>query len=135
MPRLAVLIVALLLALPASAPAKGGGGGGGGGGDDNRQEVRVGGTCGHGATARLRLRSRDGAIRVQFEVDHTRSRVTWRVSIVQERRVAWRGRARTSARQFELEYRLNDLPGADRVNVRAVAPHGLTCVAVATLPG
>ena len=133
MPRLAVLIALLVLALPASAPAKGGGGGGGG--DDNRQEVRVGGTCGKGATSRLRLRSRDGVIRVNFEVEHTRSRVTWRVSIVQERRVAWRGRQRTRAGQFELEYRLRDLPGADRVNVRAVAPRGLTCVAAATLAG
>jgi hypothetical protein len=134
MPRLAPLIISLLvLALPASAPAKGGGGGGGGG--DNRQEIRVGGSCGKGATAKLRLRSRDGAIRVQFEVEHTRSRVTWRVSIVQERRVAWRGRARTRAGGLEVEYGLNDLPGADRVNVRAVAPHGLTCVAAATLSG
>ena len=134
MRRLAPLIALLVLALPASAAAKGGGGGGGGG-DDNRQEIRVGGSCGRGATAKLRLRSRDGAIRVQFEVEHTRSRVSWRVSIVQERRVAWRGRQRTRAGAFELEYRLNDLPGADRVNVRAVAPHGLTCVAAATLAG
>jgi hypothetical protein len=130
---LSTLILLVALALPASAAAKGGGGGGGG--DDNRQEIRVAGTCGRGATAKLRLRSRDGAIRVQFEVEHTRSRVSWRVSIVQERRVAWRGRARTSLGQFEVERRLNDLPGADRVNVRAVAPHGLTCVAAATLSG
>ena len=131
MRRLATLILLVVLALPATAAAKGGGGGGGG----DRQEVRVAGSCGRGATAKLRLRSRDGAIRVQFEVEHTRSRVNWRVSIVQERRVAWRGRKRTRAGQFEVEYRLTDLPGADVDAVRAVASHGLTCVAAATLSG
>ena len=119
-----------LLTAPASALAKHGGGG-----DDGRQEVRVAGTCGKGATARLRLRSRDGAIRAQLEIDHARSGQRWRVSLVQERRVVYRGSVRTSAGQFEIERRLTDLPGADRVTARAVGPRGLTCVAAATLPG
>jgi hypothetical protein len=124
---LLTLCLALLLA-PASALAKHGDDGG-------RQEVRVAGTCGKGATARLRLRSRDGAIRAQLEIDHTRSGQTWRVSLVQERRVVYRGRVRTQLGQFEIERRLGDLPGADRVTARAVGPRGLTCVAAATLPG
>ena len=33
------------------------------------QDVRVAGTCGNGATSKLRLRRKDGAIRVEFEVD------------------------------------------------------------------
>ena len=40
---------------------------------------------------------RDGAMRAQFEVDRTRSGESWRVVLVQDRRVAWRGRARTRA--------------------------------------
>jgi hypothetical protein len=132
MTRVTLLTLCLLFALaPASALAKHGGGGG----DDGRQEVRVAGTCGKGATARLRLRSRDGVIRAQLEIDHTRSGQTWRVSLVQERRVVYRGRARTRLGQFEIEHRLSDLPGADRVTARAVGPRGLTCVAAATLPG
>jgi hypothetical protein len=130
--RTALLTISLLLALaPASALAKHGGGGG----DDGRQEVRAAGTCGKGATARLRLRSRDGQIRAQLEVDHARSGRSWRVSIVQERRVVYRGHARTSLGQFEIERRLSDMPGADHVTARAVGPRGLTCVAAATLPG
>ena len=124
-----LLILSLaLLFVPASALAKHG--------DDNgRQEVRVAGTCGKGATARLRLRSRDGAIRAQLEIDHARSGQRWRVSLVQERRVVYRGRVRTQLGRFEIERRLGDLPGADRVTARAVGPRGLTCVAAATLPG
>jgi len=132
MTRVTLLTICLLLALaPASALAKHGGGGG----DDGRQEVRVAGTCGKGATARLRLRSRDGEIRAQLEVDHARSGRRWRVSLVQERRVVYRGAVRTHAGQFEVERRLSDLPGADHVTARAVGPRGLTCVAAATLPG
>jgi hypothetical protein len=133
MSRVTLLTLCLVLALvPASASAKGGGGGGGDGG---RQEVRVAGTCGKGATARLRLRSRDGAIRAQLEIDHARSGQSWRVTIVQERRVVYRGSARTRLGQFEIERGLGDLPGADHVTARAVGPRGLTCVAAATLPG
>jgi hypothetical protein len=131
MKRVTLLTLCLLFALlPASAMAKHGGGG-----DDGRQEVRVAGTCGKGATARLRLRSRDGQIRAQLEVDHTRSGQRWRVSLVQERRVVYRGSVRTHAGQLEIERRLSDLPGADRITARAVGPRGLTCVAAATLPG
>src|SRR3954451_4505813 len=131
MTRVTLLTICLLLVLaPASALAKHGGGG-----DDGAQEVRVAGTCGKGATARLRLRSRDGEIRAQLEIDHTRSGKSWRVSLVQERRVVYRGHARTRLGQFEIEKRLSDLPGADHVTARAVGPRGLTCVAAATLPG
>jgi hypothetical protein len=132
--RLTLMIVCLVLALaPSSALARGGGGGGGDNG--GRQEVRVAGSCGKGATARLRLRSQDGRIRAQLEIDHARSGAIWRVSLVQERHVVYRGRARTRLGQFEVERRLSDLPGADIVTARAVGPRGLTCVAAATLPG
>jgi hypothetical protein len=121
--------LALTLALaPGSALAKNGDDGG-------RQEVRVAGACGKGATAALRLRQRDGIIRAQLEIQHTRSAASWRVVLVQEGRVVYRGRARTSAGAFEVERRLSDLPGADRVTARAVGPRGLTCVAAATLSG
>jgi hypothetical protein len=129
MARLALLTVCLALTVvPASALAKGGDDGG-------RQEVRVTGTCGKGATSKLRLRQRDGTIQVRLEIEHTRSGASWRVVVVQERRVVYRGRARTRAGAFEVERPLTDLAGADRVTARAVGPRGLTCVAAATLPG
>jgi hypothetical protein len=128
--RLGSLLLVVLLICPASAIARGGDDGG-------RTEVRVGGTCGRGATSKLRLRGRDGAIRVQFEVDHNRSGASWRVVLVQDRRIVWRGRARTrgSGASFEIERSLRDLPGADQVSARAWGPRGVTCAATATLPG
>jgi hypothetical protein len=105
-----------------------------GGGD--RNEVRVAGVCGTGATSNVRLRQRDGGdIEVRFQVEHARSGQSWRVTLVRERRVVWRGGARTQRRSFEVERRIPDFSGADQVTARAVGPRGLTCTASATLPG
>jgi hypothetical protein len=127
-----VILVALAIALAGPSPAAIARGGDGGSG-----EVRVAGTCDRSATAKLRLRSKDGGIRARFEVDHSRLRGSWRVVLVQNRRVVWRGRRSTrgSGDSFEVERRLPDLPGADLVTGRAWGPGGVTCVATATLPG
>jgi hypothetical protein len=132
---IATALLALVLAGPTAALAKGGGGGGGGGGGD-RPEVRVAGTCGRGATSNLKLKARDGVIEAEFEV-HGRAGATWRVAFVQEARIVWRGRARTlgPSRSFSIERRLSDYPGSDQVTARAVGPRGITCQATATLPG
>jgi hypothetical protein len=55
--------------------------------------------------------------------------------LVQERRIAWKGTARTTGSNgsFELRRTLQDLPGDDAVTVRAWGPHGLGCHATATL--
>jgi hypothetical protein len=131
---IAIALLALVVLGPASALAKGGGGGGGGGGD--RPEVRVAGSCGHGASSSLKLKARDGAIEAEFEV-HGRAGSSWRVAFVQERRTVWRGRARTggASHSFSIERRLGDYPGPDQVFARAVGPRGMTCQATATLPG
>jgi hypothetical protein len=113
----------LFVALPASA--KDGG------------EVRVAGSCGTGAAASLRLRSKDGGIELRFEVEHTRRGVVWHVVVVHERRVEWKGDTRTnrSTGSFELRRTLRDFPGSDEVTVRALGPRGVVCRAQATLPG
>jgi hypothetical protein len=130
---LAIALLALVVLGPASALAKGGGGGGGGG---DRPEVRVAGSCGHGASASLKLKARDGGIEAEFEV-HGGAGSSWRVAFVQERRTVWRGRARTggASHSFSVERRLGDYPGPDQVFARAVGPRGMTCQATATLPG
>jgi hypothetical protein len=142
---IALMLALLVLALagPTGALAKGGGpgsgggdgGGGGGGGGGRRPEVRVTGSCGRGATSSLELRARDGGIEAEFEV-HGRSG-WWRVAIVQEQRLAYRGRAHSSrlSHSFWLERRLSDYAGPDHVFARAVGPRGITCQATATLPG
>jgi hypothetical protein len=123
-----LLLACLLLALPASSQARGGGG------DDD--EVRTSGTCGGGARSELRLKADDGAIELRFEVRGAR-RGSWRVVVVQERRVAWRGtvRADGGSRSFRIERDLDDLPGADAIMVRASGPRGVTCNASGTLSG
>jgi hypothetical protein len=131
----ALALLALALLAPASALARGGGGGGGGGGGDSRPEVRVAGACGRGATSSLKLKARDGGIEAEFEV-HGRTGL-WRVALVQEQRVAWRGHMRTSSvsHSWSLERSLSDYPGPDQVLARAIGPRGITCSATATLPG
>jgi hypothetical protein len=138
---IALALLLLVVLAPVSALAKGGGGndgggGGGGGGGGDRPEVRVAGTCGHGASSTLKLKARDGGIEAEFEV-HGRAGSSWRVVFVQERRTVWRGHARTggTSHSFSVERRLGDYPGPDQVFARAVGPRGMTCQATATLPG
>jgi hypothetical protein len=130
--RLALTAVAaiwLALALGAPSPALARGGDG--------QDVRVSGSCGRGATSKLRLRAKDGAIRVEFEVEGRRGGERWRVVLVHERRVAWRGRARTRSGSgtFRIRRSLPDFAGADQVTARASGPRGNTCEASGLLTG
>ena len=122
------IITALLLALgaPAVAAARHGEDGG---------EARARGTCGGGVRSELELKARDGAIEVEFEVDHARRGSSWRVTLSQEGRVVWRGSVRARSGSLRLERRLRDLAGADRVSARASGPRGVTCRATATLAG
>jgi hypothetical protein len=123
---LAALCLALVLVAPAPALARGG--------DD---DVRVSGTCGQGATSKLRLRATDGAIQVEFEVKAGRGGQRWRVVLVHERRVAWRGRLRTrsGSGSFRVRRSIPDFGGADQVTVRASGPRGNTCAATGLLTG
>src|SRR3954454_24228973 len=117
--------IALALAMPTVASARGGG------------DVRVSGTCGRGATSQLRLSAHDGAIRVEFELRGRHRGELWRVVLVHERRVAWRGRARTrsGSHAFRVRRSIPDFSGADQVTVRASGPRGNTCVAGGRLRG
>jgi hypothetical protein len=124
------IAIAVLVILPAAAWGRHGGGGGG-------DEVRVAGTCGGGAKSKLKIKERDGGLEAEAEVEHVRRGSLWRVTLVQEGRVVWRGRVRAgrSTGAFHVERRLRDLAGADRVSFRAWGPRGVTCRAVATLAG
>ncbi len=123
---LAQLVIALVLAAvvgPVAALGK-----------DGPDEVRVAGVCSGVATSKLRLRSRDDRIELRFEVEHGRPGV-WRVVVVHERRVAWKGsiRAARSGGSFEVRRLIPDFPGADTVSTRALGPRGVVCRAAATL--
>ena len=122
---LAILLVLLFAARPAPAVAK-----------DGRGDVRVAGVCGSGATSKLRLKSDDDGIELRFEVDYSRAGVVWRVVLVHERRIAWKGAVRTTrpSGSFKVRRTLRDLAGADAVTARALGPGGLVCRAAAVLP-
>ena len=106
------------------------------GDDAGDREARVNGRCGKGATSQLRLRSRDGSIRVEFEVKRRRARERWRIVLVHERRVAWHGTARTgSSGSFRIRRSIDDYEGVDRVTVRAYGPNGVRCEAYGKLLG
>jgi hypothetical protein len=125
---LACVLVATLAPGGASALAKDGG-------DDGRREARVAASCSQGAAADLRLRSRDGRIRLEFELRRRRAGERWRIVLVQERRVVWRATLRTRGSSGSLRVRrtLADLDGPDRISARGSGPRGLTCEASATL--
>ncbi len=123
--------LALLVAAPLALAAPGPGSDG-----DGEQEARVSGRCSSQTSSQLRLRSRDGSIRVEFEVKRRRARESWRVVFVHERRVAWRGTVRTSSSgSFRVRRSYKDYDGADNVTARATGPRGITCRASATLRG
>jgi hypothetical protein len=126
--RAALAAVALLAALLAPAPALGRGGS-----DD---EVRVRGACGRGASSELRVKGDDGRLEVDFRVRSRRAGERWRLLLVHERRVAWRGTLRTgsSSRSVRVRLRGPDYEGADRIVARASGPNGVTCQATAVLP-
>jgi hypothetical protein len=127
--RALAVAIALLVLLPAGASARHGGG--------RDDEVRVAGTCGGGAKSKLKVKADDGRLEVEVEVEHVRRASRWRVTLVQEGRVAWRGtvRAGRASGAFAVRRSLRDLAGADRVSFRAWGPGGVTCRAVATLAG
>jgi hypothetical protein len=130
LPRCVTLVVCGLLVL--ASPALGARGSGG----DRDRDARVTGRCGKGATSQLRLRSHDGSIRMEFEVKRRRPRERWRVVVVHERRVAWRGTARTGdSGSLRVRRSLDDYDGVDRVTIRASGPDGLECTAYARLLG
>lgn len=127
---ISLLASTFLLAAPGAAQARHGGGG-------DRPEVRTNGTCGGGVRSSLELKADDGGIETEFEVHRARRGSSWRLVVVQEGRVAWRGSVRASRSRgaFTIERRLRDYSGADRISVRASGPRGVTCRASATLPG
>src|SRR5262249_3588905 len=93
---------------------------------------RAAASCGHGAPGKLKVKRDEGALEVEFELEHSRRPgARWRVVVVHEHRVVWRGSAHARGRNagFEIERRVRDFAGADRVTVRATDSRGLSCSA------
>lgn len=103
-------------------------------GDSEREEVRVSGVCGERSRIELRVRADDGELRIDLKL-RTSTRGVWRVIILHERRIARRGRVRSTRAERGFEYRvfLPDYVGPDEVRARAVSARGETCTAGTTL--
>jgi hypothetical protein len=125
-PGTAIAVVALLALAPPVAHAK----------DGDGSRVRAEARCGQAARTRLDARSRDGGIRLDWRLERGRARERWRIVVVQESRVVWRGsRSISGSGRIALRLALRDLPGADRIEVRASGPRGTSCGVAGTLRG
>jgi hypothetical protein len=129
--RTLITALALLaLCFPASALA----------GDDDgereeRAETRSGGVCTGAIRSELRLRADDGRIRVELRLDRVPRRGAWRVIVLHERRIAYRGRLapRSSSASIRVRVDVDDLFGPDAVVVRATGSRGESCRVSATV--
>lgn len=109
-------------------------------GDGSRSEadVRVEVSCSERSRVRLRLRTRDDdLLRVEVDVRTPARGRAWTVTLVHERRLVLRVRARTggSSGAFSLRRTIADWPGRDLVTVRATGPGGELCRAAAAVDG
>jgi hypothetical protein len=98
----------------------GGDDGGGGGGDDDRV-IRTG-SCSAGADWKLKVKTDDGRLEVEGEVDSNVAGQRWRWTLRHNGSVSDRGAATTTARSgsFEVERKVVDLAGTDTLVFRAV---------------
>jgi hypothetical protein len=127
---LVVLAVAALLVLAAPVTARAD--------DGDEADVRVERSCTARSTVRLRVRTRDeDELRVDYAIRTARRGASWSVVVVHERRIAWRGPARTGSSSGDLSRRLTlpDWPGRNTVTVRALGPGGEVCRASVTIRG
>jgi len=99
-----------------------------------RAERRVAGSCTGRSTAKLKVKSRDGRLEAEFEVDQNRNGVTWDVVMSRNGTAAVTTTATTRAPSgsFSVERRLSDGAGSDAIRARATSPTGEVCTASLT---
>ena len=68
-----------------------------------------------------------GRISAHFTIDHAEPGPEWRLVVVHEGHVAWRGKGRPGP------FWMDDYAGADHVSIRATGPNGRICTAEKTL--
>jgi hypothetical protein len=125
MRRLIILIssLAVVAALPAVAPAK------------SDPGVIKTGRCSNGASWKLKAKHDDGLIEVEFEVDQNISGRRWNVVFTRDGAVVFRGAriTRQPSGSFEVNRRIRNPAGSDRIVASARAARGGTCRAALTI--
>ena len=120
-----ILLSSLLVAaaLPAVAPA-----------EDDPGVIKTG-RCSNGASWKLKAKHDDGLIVVEFEVDQNVSGRRWTVVITRDGAVVFRGArvTRPPSGSFELNRRIRNPAGPDRIGASARAAAGGTCRGALTI--
>jgi hypothetical protein len=107
--------------------------------NDDDDHVSKVGVCTKSSSSRLDLRRESSGpgkrIVVTFTVRARRSGVAWRVVLLHERRIVFRGtrRTRPPRASFVLQQTLDDWYGSETVAARATSPRGEVCRASAKL--
>ena len=96
-------------------------------GDDDDRVITTG-SCSAGARWKLKVKTDDGRLEVEGEVDTNRAGQAWAWTLRHNGSVSARGTSTTTARSgsFEVERTIVDLAGTDRVVFRATYA-GQTC--------
>lgn len=117
-------IASALLAGASSSSAK----------DGDGRVIRTG-DCSGRSDWKLKAKHEDGRIETEFEVDQNRSGVTWRYRLRRNGRTVASGRrvTRPPSGSFEVERRIADRPGSDRITAVARRASGETCRASLTI--
>ncbi len=91
------------------------------GGDDDDRVIRTGG-CSGSADWKLKVKTDDGRLEVEGEIDSNVSGQQWRWTLRHNGSVSDRGTGTTTGRSgsFEVERKIVDLAGTDTVAFRAV---------------
>jgi hypothetical protein len=120
-----IILAALLLAalLPGVAPAR-----------DNPGVIKTG-KCSNGASWKLKAKHDDARLEVEFEVDQNVNGRRWSVVLRRNGAVVFRGAriTRPPSGSFEVNRRIADPAGADRIVATARAAAGGTCRAALTV--
>lgn len=116
LPGLLLVTCASMLVLPLSAH-----------GSDDREARRTV-RCSAGSEATLRLRSDDGRIRVELEIESERRRSTWTVILLHERRTVLRNVLRADGGgTVRVRRSVPDWVGTDSFAARATGPRAESC--------
>ena len=104
-------LAAAVTAVPAAAS----------GGDDDDRVIRTG-SCSGSADWKLKVKTDDGRLEVEGEIDSNIAGQQWRWTLRHNGSVSDRGTATTTARSgsFEVERKVVDLAGTDTIAFRAV---------------
>jgi len=100
-------------------------------------EVRTSGACSQGATWKLKAKTDNGRLEVEFEVDSNRVGQSWSVQLKDNGVLVYSGTSTTIAPSgsFEVQRRIADRAGKDTITAYAEhAASGQTCSARIVFP-